>query len=386
VVVEAAGNGQMNLDAARYNGRFVSPIDSGAILVGAGGAGDQIPACFTNFGSRLDTQGWGAGVATTGYGVLRANGGDPLQWYTTGFSGTSSASPIVTGAVGLVQSIRRQMGLAPLSSNGMRSLLKTTGTPQAGGGAMQIGTQPNLRAALAATLPDAGSIASVQVPHQMTMGVTQDVVVTVRNDSGATWSAGTKRIRASLGTSAGWAGVDVVIQQTDAQGTSDVRAILAAPATLGNYNLRLSLVDASNGSVLATSPNYAIRVVANNNLNALVTMRRASKNLRGENIGDATSIGEVTFKNTGTSTWRAGGSVRPIAVGNGVVAATVTSTVLTQDVPPQGAVTMVFEMQCRNFGSGGWFAQMSSAGQRFGESASGVVTCRRLVDRDGLPL
>ena len=67
-VVEAAGNGQQNLDAiTTATGNH--PIlrrgyrDSGAILVGAGNA-DHEAICSTNYGSRVDLQGWGENVVT----------------------------------------------------------------------------------------------------------------------------------------------------------------------------------------------------------------------------------------------------------------------------------------------------------------------------------
>ena len=51
---------------------------------------------FSSFGSRIDLQGWGSGVVTTGYGDLyRAPDrlSDPGFWYTGGFNGTSTGSP-----------------------------------------------------------------------------------------------------------------------------------------------------------------------------------------------------------------------------------------------------------------------------------------------------
>ena len=110
VVVAAAGNGSMNLDDPFWGGRFDRSVrDSGAIIVGAGGArgtSSRIAHGFSNFGDRVDLQGWGDSVATLGTGdgtpPLRANGDDARQWYTRGFSGTSSATPIVAGAAAAV--------------------------------------------------------------------------------------------------------------------------------------------------------------------------------------------------------------------------------------------------------------------------------------------
>jgi hypothetical protein len=148
-VVEAAGNGSMNLDSSIYGGRFDRAVrDSGAIIVGAGTSnGGRAPECWTNRGARVDLQGWGDSVATLGYGTLaKVNGADENQWYSSSFSGTSSASPIVVSAVADLQGARIAHGLGVAPPAAMRSLLVATGTPQTGTG--HIGPLPNLRAAL----------------------------------------------------------------------------------------------------------------------------------------------------------------------------------------------------------------------------------------------
>lgn len=143
IVVEAAGNGSMNLDAARYNRRFDrTRRDSGALIVGAGLSTSRVPQPWTCFGSRVDVHGWGDGVMTLGYGVLSVNGADTRQWYTSGFSGTSSASPIVTGAAALIQSGLRNNGWPVLNSFEMRDLLSRTGTAQGLGA--RIGPLPDV--------------------------------------------------------------------------------------------------------------------------------------------------------------------------------------------------------------------------------------------------
>jgi len=148
VVVEAAGNGGQNLDHARYNNRFKrSQRDSGAILVGGGRSTNRAPMCWTNYGSRLDLQGWGNNVASTGYGDIKANGNDDRQWYTRTFSGTSSASPVVAGAVAAIQGIQRRAGNT-MSPQAIRRLLVRTGTPQASS-SKKIGPLPNLKSAIA---------------------------------------------------------------------------------------------------------------------------------------------------------------------------------------------------------------------------------------------
>ncbi|HEV2069138.1 MAG TPA: S8 family serine peptidase [Acidimicrobiales bacterium] len=149
IVVEPAGNGAQDLDDPIYEGRFDRSLrDSGAIMVGAGAPGSRATLGFSNFGSRVDVQGWGQGVVTTGYGDpdLRFNGDDRRQWYTRDFRGTSSASPIVAGACAAIEGASRAARGAPVSPGDLRQLLVRTGTPQEPGA--QIGPLPNLRAAL----------------------------------------------------------------------------------------------------------------------------------------------------------------------------------------------------------------------------------------------
>jgi len=152
IVVEAAGNGAMNLDAARYGGRFNRSVrDSGAILVGAGRSAGRAPMCFTNFGSRIDAQGWGENVATLGKGDLAQPNGasDRRQFYTASFSGTSSATPIVAGSAAVLQSFRTARGQSLLSPREMRLIFQRSGTPQAAGTeAKRIGRLPDLQDAI----------------------------------------------------------------------------------------------------------------------------------------------------------------------------------------------------------------------------------------------
>jgi len=153
IVVEAAGNGGCDLDNAAYGGLFNRSVrDSGATIVGAGAApGCTSPArsrlYFSCYGSRLDVQGWGECVVTTGYGDLYAGTG-PNEYYTDSFSGTSSASPIVAGAAGSIQSAYFACTGSVLAPAGVRQLLVDTGTPQDMSVAEHIGPLPDLAAAL----------------------------------------------------------------------------------------------------------------------------------------------------------------------------------------------------------------------------------------------
>jgi serine protease len=163
VVVAAAGNGDVDLDMEACEQRFDRNFrDSGAIIVGAGGAGepgfaDRRRLDFSSYGSRVDLQGWGERVMTTGYG------GNPIYrnpddeddwdfWYTRSFGGTSSASPIVAGAVANLQGISWAVNSTLLSADQIRNILIDTGSPQLGITAQHIGPRPDLRFAIASII------------------------------------------------------------------------------------------------------------------------------------------------------------------------------------------------------------------------------------------
>ena len=183
VVVEAAGNGWENLDAAIYNtpatgfpSSWKNPFNlsnpsSGAVVVGAGDPPspthgrtispwnqpyvDRARCGFSNWGSRVDAQGWGWEVTTCGYGDLQ-NPGDANRLYTDTFSGTSSASPIVVGAVACTQGVLKAKGMPMMTSERARQLLRATGSPQQGAVdrpvTQRIGSRPNLRQLIPAAL------------------------------------------------------------------------------------------------------------------------------------------------------------------------------------------------------------------------------------------
>lgn len=170
IVVEAAGNGGVNFDSPIYDtplpgfpSSWKNPLNpanpgSEAVIVGAGApppgthgrdhGPDRSRLAFSNYGKRVDCQGWGREVTTTGYGDLQG-GVDEDQWYTDQFSGTSSASPIVVGVLGCVQGILRERGDLPLTPDQARAILRQTGSAQqAAPGrprSQRIGNRPDLR-------------------------------------------------------------------------------------------------------------------------------------------------------------------------------------------------------------------------------------------------
>ena len=192
IVIEPAGNGYQNLDSAAYGGVFSGArADSGAIVVGAGGApgcsGARTRLGFSNYGARVDVQGWGECVTTTGYGDLQNTTHNAS--YTKAFGGTSSASPIVASAAASLSSIAKARGML-LTPRDVRARLKATGTAQVFGAGGNIGPLPNLRAAIAglSTTTADTTAPTVAAPNHApalgkTVGTTGIVPTTV------TWSA-----------------------------------------------------------------------------------------------------------------------------------------------------------------------------------------------------
>jgi len=167
IVTEAAGNGNELLDNPLYNRpgpgfppEWKNPFnrtlaDSGAILCGASAppqnqgrdwGPNNSRLDFSNYGESLDANGWGREVVTLGYGDLQS--GPRQKMYTKQFSGTSSASPIVTGAVAVMQGIAKVRGKI-MTPKEFRHLLRETGSPQVDHPqrpkTQTIGNRPNLK-------------------------------------------------------------------------------------------------------------------------------------------------------------------------------------------------------------------------------------------------
>lgn len=171
IVVEAAGNGSEDLDDPLYS--LPQPqqgipaqtpfdrtqVDNGSIMVGAGApppgthgrdnGPDRSRLPFSNFGACIDAQGWGAEVTTCGFGDIQGGGPDDEdRSYTDQFNGTSSAAPIVAGALACIQGVLKAAGKPLLTPITARQMLRTFGSAQQDApsfpATQRIGNRPDL--------------------------------------------------------------------------------------------------------------------------------------------------------------------------------------------------------------------------------------------------
>jgi serine protease len=153
IVIEAAGNGNLNLDhvvsqdgARSLNTKSPRYKDSGAIVVGAcrsrsveikNGIRGHRRHGRSNYGSRVNCYAWGEDIVTASTTYGEPNNG--LSRYTYGnnvpkFGGTSGASAIIAGAALLLQSLYEAKKNARLLPNvtgpsqNMRAVLSDTET------------------------------------------------------------------------------------------------------------------------------------------------------------------------------------------------------------------------------------------------------------------
>jgi len=163
IVIEAAGNGRLNLDLYHddtrgyiFNRSSPDFQDSGAILVGA--ADSAFPHTRhndSNYGTRIDCYGWGENITTAGDG----KNGTLTDSYTDTFGGTSGAAAMIAGAAIAVQGISSTHMGSRRGPKRMRELLSdpALGTASATPQSDRIGVMPDLRRIIAILQTDVPS-------------------------------------------------------------------------------------------------------------------------------------------------------------------------------------------------------------------------------------
>ncbi|MFK3776332.1 S8 family serine peptidase [Pseudomonas sp. NPDC089406] len=163
VVVVAAANGTAQADSAKGTVQnqgvdlaqwpyFSDHGDADAILVGACHSWDGKPHQYSNYYYRYRMlNAWGDSVATLSGGNLQDKPGDDRD-YTGNYSGTSAATPLVTGALSLIQSYAMSEHHVYLDAGQMHLLIMASGYEDATlplTDALPMGARPNVQGALA---------------------------------------------------------------------------------------------------------------------------------------------------------------------------------------------------------------------------------------------
>lgn len=138
IVIMAAGNSGVDLSNTSICPDYG---DSGAMLVGACNSSTGRKLSFSNYGHYSSLiNSWGENVATTGYGTSQNLPGHNRD-YTNTYWGTSSATPLCSGALALLQCYAKMHGLV-LTAESMKQLLNESDYTE--GVDDLIGKRPNV--------------------------------------------------------------------------------------------------------------------------------------------------------------------------------------------------------------------------------------------------
>jgi hypothetical protein len=162
VVLFAAGNGSNETDIKKGVTRgygvdlsqwryFQDHGPADAILVGASQSWDGKPHQYSNFSyPHWMLNSWGDSVATLSGGGLQDKSADERD-YTTNYGGTSSATPLVAGALSLIQSYAIEQHHVYLNADQMHLLVMASGHEDATlphSDVLPMGARPDVQRAL----------------------------------------------------------------------------------------------------------------------------------------------------------------------------------------------------------------------------------------------
>lgn len=237
VVVEAGANGGADLDQYKhwddkyiFNRDLPDFKDSGAILVGAGSStAPHYRLDFSSHGNRIDVFGFGENVAT-----LSSTSTASTTGYTDYFNGTSSASPVVVGAILQLQGIAKANFGEPYSPAEIRRILRWLpfNTPTSDIANDRIGSLPNLKQIIS-NLPAPGAVPD---DTEAPLAPTNLVVSTVSDTVTLNWTASTDNV--------GLIGYDIYVNNdpfAKARSTSNSAAI--SGLTSGSYTFTVKARD-----------------------------------------------------------------------------------------------------------------------------------------------
>ncbi|KIS41277.1 PKD domain-containing protein [Kosakonia radicincitans] len=250
-VIEAAANGNVDLDNSAFGGLFdLKKRDSGAILAGAINPVDSMRASFSNYGSRVTSASWGLYVTSTGYGDLaRPNANETYTWQ---FSGTSSANPIIAGAVASLSSIAKAHGKT-VTPRQMRDIIHDTGTSLASTTSTLIGTQPDMGRAVEKILELDGEVISGEAP---VISVDRATINTVATSTSWSYPVTASSDQANVSWEWKFISGDSSIRLSN---TSSDSTTIIVPANVGNTQARFQ-VTATNGSGKSSTTDVTIVV------------------------------------------------------------------------------------------------------------------------------
>lgn len=166
-VIGAANDGK-SLDSEKCPNFNRMLSDTGAFYVGAIDPITAKRADYSNFGARVDFHAWGNNLVAPAVKIDKNGSEDPRDFipaYNDNFGMTSGATPQVTGAAAVIQSLAIERNGIPLSPRKLRRLLADTGNHPTPG----IGVMPDVAAAATAlaTLPVL-SFGDFEIPHRLT--------------------------------------------------------------------------------------------------------------------------------------------------------------------------------------------------------------------------